>query len=347
MRRALVTAIFAIVLPGAPAIAQIAPSGQECGEVTVARMNWPSAEILAELDRIILETVFGCSVSLVDAETLPAIDTMIAGGTPDVIPEAWINSARDKIDTAVMQRRLHYLAPALVDGAVEGWWVPQYIVEANPEIETIADALARPDLFPSPELEGSAAIHTCPRGWICEIATAHLFEAYDAEAKGFQLVPAASGEDLEASIAQAFENRTGWLGYYWAPNPTLARHPMVKLGFDAPYDEELWNDCMTVAECDTPRITAWPRSEVYTLATDRFVRRAGGAVGYLRERAWGNDVVNALLAWQAENDASAEDTARHFLASRADVWNTWLTPENAVRLEDAITDAPEPQQTRP
>jgi glycine betaine/proline transport system substrate-binding protein len=173
MRRALVIATLAFALPAVPAVAQTAPAGQGCGDVTVARMNWPSAEILAELDRIILETVFDCRVSLVDLETLPAIDTMIAGGTPDIIPEAWINSARDKIDTAVAQRRLHYLAPALADGAVEGWWIPQYVVEANPEIETIADALARPDLFPSPTEAGTAAVHTCPKGWICEIATAH------------------------------------------------------------------------------------------------------------------------------------------------------------------------------
>ncbi len=336
MRRALATAIFVLSLPGSFAAAQTASPDQGCGSVTVARMDWPSAEILAELDRIVLETLFDCSVSLVDLETLPAIDTMIAGGTPDIIPEAWINSAREKIDTAVTQRRVHYLAPALADGAVEGWWIPQYIAEANPEIETIADALARPDLFPSPATPGSAAIHTCPEGWICEIATGHLYEAYGAREKGFLLEPAADGEELEASIARAFQDRTGWLGYYWAPNPTLARYAMVKLGFDAPYDEVLWNDCMTVAECDAPQITAWPRSEVYTLASDDFVRRAGPALDYLRKRSWGNDVVNALLAWQADNAATATQTAREFLSSRDDIWRGWLAPADATRLEAAL-----------
>jgi glycine betaine/proline transport system substrate-binding protein len=111
---------------------------------------------------------------------------------------------------------------------------------------------------------------------------------------------------------------------------------MVKLGFDAPYDEQVWNDCMTVAECETPQVTAWPRSEVYTLATDDFVRRGGAAVGYLRQRAWGNDVVNALLAWQADSAATAEEAARHFLATRGDLWHTWLAPQDVARLETRI-----------
>jgi len=35
-----------------------------CGDVTIAEMNWASAEFMANVDKIILEEGYGCSVEL-------------------------------------------------------------------------------------------------------------------------------------------------------------------------------------------------------------------------------------------------------------------------------------------
>ncbi|GIR66008.1 MAG: hypothetical protein CM15mP70_11150 [Pelagibacteraceae bacterium] len=32
----------------------------------------------------------------------------------------------------------------LSDTGEEGWWIPQYLADANPDIVTVEDALARP-----------------------------------------------------------------------------------------------------------------------------------------------------------------------------------------------------------
>ena len=36
-----------------------------CGKVTIADMNWASAELMAEVDKIILEKGYGCEVELI------------------------------------------------------------------------------------------------------------------------------------------------------------------------------------------------------------------------------------------------------------------------------------------
>lgn len=312
----------------------------ECGNVTVAELNWASASIIAHIDRTVLEAGFGCDVELIPGDTLSTLNSMLNRGEPDVSPETWINSARDLLDAAAARRDLHYLAPALADGGVEGWWIPAYVAEAHPEIETVADALRRPDLFPAPDGTG-AALYGCPQGWSCAVSTANLFEAYEAKAKGFDLIEPESGAALEASIARAFEHRQGWLGYYWAPTAALGRYDLVKLNFDAPYDDELWHNCIIDPDCAAPRITAWPRSEVYTVVTDSFARRASGANRYLSTRTFSNDVLNEILAWQADHEASAEKAARHFFETYPELWRSWLAEEPRRRLAAALS-RPEP-----
>lgn len=312
-----------------------------CGEVSVAELNWASAEIFAHIDAIILGHGYGCDVELVPGDTMSTLRSMIGRAHPDISPETWINSARETLDQAVAARELHYVAPAFADGGVEGWWIPQYVAEANPEIETIADALEHPDLFPAPTDSSMGAVRNCPEGWSCHISTSNLFDAYNAREKGFKLVPAETGEELEASIAEAFANNEGWLGYYWAPTAALGRHDMVKLNFDAAYDEDEWNACIVDPDCPAPRVTAWPRSEVYTVVTDDFARRGDGALSYLDQRSLGNDVLNDLLAWKADNRASGEEAARHFLTTHENIWTAWVGPDAQQAIEDHLDHAPQ------
>ena len=60
------------------------------------------------------------------------------------------------------------------------------VADANPEIQTVSDALARPDLFPHPEGDGGG-LYTCPSGWNCQLSTGNLFRAFGGEEAGFDL----------------------------------------------------------------------------------------------------------------------------------------------------------------
>ena len=41
----------------------------DCGDITMADMNWPSATLMANVDKIILEAGYGCSVEMVVGAT--------------------------------------------------------------------------------------------------------------------------------------------------------------------------------------------------------------------------------------------------------------------------------------
>ncbi len=313
-----------------------AASAQSCGKVTVANMNWQSAEVLAHIDNIILSKGYGCQVELVPGDTMPTLTSMMEKGQPDVAPEAWINAVRQPLDAAVNAGQLHYAARSLKDGGVEGWWIPKYVADANPTIKTIDDALKRPDLFPSIEHKGKGVVHNCPSGWNCQLTTANAFKAWGASDQGFVLLDTGSAAGLDGSIAKAYERKQGWLGYYWAPTSILGKYEMVKLDAGVPHDKAAFEACNSKADCANPVKTDWARAEVFTVVTDRFQKAGGPAVTYLQTRAWGNDTVNALLAWMSDQQASGADGALHFLKTQADVWKPWVSPEAADKIQAAL-----------
>lgn len=300
-----------------------------CGDVTIAQMNWPSAELIAEIDKAILSAGFGCNAELVAGDTLPTVDSMANQGTPDLAPELWAATVSESLDSAVAAGKVIIAAEVLSDGGEEGWWIPKYLAEENPDIKTPEDALARPELFPAPEDESKGAIHNCPEPWkSCQIATVNLFKAYNADEKGFVLVDSGSAAALDGSIARAHQRQQGWLGYYWAPTATLGRYEMVKLDMGA-HDSAHWDSCTTVIDCADPEVNNWDKRNVVSAVTDQFAKQAGDAMSYISKRQWNNTTMNLLLAWMADNQASGEETAAYFLANYEDIWAPWV-PANAA-----------------
>ncbi len=309
---------------------------QSCGRVTIANMNWQSAEVLAHVDKLILSKGYGCEVELVPGDTMPTLSAMMEKGKPDVAPEAWINAVREPLDAAVKAGRVYYAARSLTDGGIEGFWIPKYVADAHPDIKTIDDALKHPELFPAPADKSKGAVFNCPSGWNCQLTTGNAYKAWGAEKKGFMLVDTGSAAGLDGSIAKAYERKQGWLGYYWAPTAILGKYDMVKLDAGVPHDKKAFDTCNVKADCDNPTKTDWAKSEVFTVVTDRFKKTAGPANDYLAKRGWSNTTVSQLLSWMSDNQATGEDGARHFLKTQPTVWQAWVSPEVAQKISKGL-----------
>ena len=315
---------------------QAAAGAQACGNVSIASMNWQSAEVLAQIDKLILEKGFGCQVEIVPGDTVPTATAMTEKGNPDIAPELWLSSVKEPIDKAVKEGRLYYAATSLQDGGVEGWWIPKYVADAHPEIKTIADALAHKELFPAPDDKSKGVVYGCPSGWACQISTKQIFKAAGAEQKGFVLKDPGSAAGLDGSIAKAYQRKEAWLGYYWSPTSILGKYEMVRLDTGVPFDQAEWERCTSKDKCPDPKMNDWAKSEVKTVVTSRFKNQGGQAFDYVSKRSWKNDTVNQLLAWMSDNQATGEDGAKHFLKTQPEVWRSWVTPEVAEKIKGEL-----------
>lgn len=272
MKKLISTLCLTLSLGLATALAS--PAAAECGKVTIADMNWASAELAAYVDKFILEKGYGCDAELVPGDTMPTTASMTEKAEPDVAPEIWMNSVRQVMEKAVKEGRLKIAGEILSDGGEEGWWIPKYMVEKHPELTTLEAVLKRPDLFPNSENKKRGALHNCPSGWNCEIITSNLYKAFGLDKAGFDLVDTGSAAGLDGSIAKAYNRKEGWFGYYWAPTAILGKYDMVKLDMGVSHDAKEWDRCTGQGQCADPKKNDWTKSIVMTVTSQSFAKES-------------------------------------------------------------------------
>ena len=298
----------------------------DCGDITIANMNWASAQAIAEIDKIILTHGYNCNVELVPGDTVPTFTSMNEKGEPDVAPELWSNSLRIPLDVAKEEGRL-IASDVFSQGGEEGWFIPEATLTANPELKTWEDVIARPDLFPNPENPDRGALVGCPAGWACQIINQNLYKAYGMEAKGWDLIDPGSSAGLDALINKAVNDGDNILSYYWAPTAILGKLPMYMLEPNVGHDKSEWETCTGVADCADPKVNAWGFSYVETVVTDNFAKEASVGLDYITNRSFGNATLNTLLAWMADNQATGEEAAIYYLQNNQDDWSGWVSKD--------------------
>ena len=255
-----------------------------CGDITIAEMDWASAEFMANIDKIILEEGYGCNVELIPGATMTTFASMDTKGVPDVAPELWANAVQTPLAKAESEGRLFMLNGAPITGAGEGWMISTKAMQEN-GLTTLDDVLARPDLFPHPEDPSKGGIVTCPSGWGCQIATNQLFKAFDMEAKGWMLIDSGSSAGLDGSIQKAITRGENWFGYYWGPTVLAAQGGLSLLDMGPFGGNDNWDNCLMDPECQDPQPSGWVVSEVTSVVAANFIEngpKAGKA--YIEKR---------------------------------------------------------------
>ncbi|MCL1059674.1 ABC transporter substrate-binding protein [Shewanella gelidimarina] len=309
---------------------------EQCGKVTIADMNWSSASLIANVDRFILEHGYGCEAELIPGDTMPTSTSMVEKGEPDIAPEIWSNNVKDLIERGIKEKRLAIAGKSLSDGGEEGFWVPQYMVDKDPSLKTIAGIIAKVKTFEHPEDPERGAFYGCPAGWGCQITAENLFRALKLSDAGFDLVNPGSGAGLSGSIARAYEREKPWFGYYWAPTAILGKYNMVKVDFGTGIDEDHFRDCISNVECADPKVTMYPSALVQTVTTAAFAKKSTQEFEYLAKRSITNAQMNGLLAWMEDNQADGNIAAEYFLMKHEDIWLKWVPADVAAKVRLAV-----------
>ena len=314
-----------------------AQAQETCGtgrKIDIAEMTWPSAAALAHIHATILGEGYGCNVEIVTGDTVPTSSSMLSRGTPAVAPELWTSSIEQPWKEGIAEGKVVELGDAITDGTVEGWFIPRYVQEANPELKTAEDVIARPDLFPDPEQPDQGRLYSCPPGWACELSTSALFEAYEME-DTWNLFSPGSGGALDASIARAFLRQEPILFYYWGPTAILGKYDAVQLDLGEPKPDVY--ACNTNPECEDPAgKTAYPSSPAVIGAAKWIETEAPAVAEYFSKVGLSNAQISKLLVYGDENKADAAATAENFLKTEEATWTKWVSPEVADKVRASL-----------
>jgi glycine betaine/proline transport system substrate-binding protein len=299
----------------------------ECGEVSITVMNWASGQVVTAVANFIMTQGYGCDVSVVQSDTVPAVTSVAENGEPDIVTELWLNSTGDGYEQLKEDGKIVEAGPVLDPGGVEGWWVPTYLAEEHPEVKTIEGILDNPDLV-------GARFYNCPEGWGCRVVSDNLARALDLEGNGIEVFNAGSGQVLASSMADAVMEEEPWFGYYWGPTVPLGKYDMTKVDLGE-VDEEIHARNQN-QEADNPGVSDFPDAPVLTSVTSTFQEENPAVFELMENMTFQTSNMSAVLAWKDENNASADEAAVYYLQNYQDQWSEWLSDDARENLASVL-----------
>jgi len=310
-----------------PLAAQAQDADNQCGEVSIAQMGWAAAEVTTNIAQFLLEQGYGCDVSLVQSDTIPAITSVAENGEPDVVTNLWLNSTGDAFAKLEEGGTIKRLTSVLEPGGVEGWWIPTSLAEEHPELKTIEGILE------NPELVGNR-FNNCPDGWGCRIVSDNLSRALDLEGHDIEVFDHGSGETLATSMGAAVTAGEPWFGYYWGPTVPLGKYDMTKV--DMGGDDEAAFTPLQNADASDPQVSDFPAAPILTVVTAKFAEENPEVTEFFTNMTFATDEMSSLLAWKDENNASNEEVAVYFLSTASDTWTGWVNDSAREKLSALV-----------
>ena len=290
----------------------------ECGVVSITEMNWASASVVTNVAAFLMAEGYGCDVTVVPSDTVPAVTSVAENNEPDIVTELWLNSAGDAYRRLEEQGRIERVAEVLDPGGVEGWWIPAYLAEEHPELATLEGILENPELV-------GGMFHNCPEGWGCRVVNDNLNEVIDLSSHGIEVFDHGSGETLASSMASAVQNSEPWFGYYWGPTVPLGKFDMTKVDL-GPVDKEIHARNQN-PDTENPAISDFPAAPVLTAVTSDFAEREPEIAELMANMTFQTDTMSGILAWMDENGADSEEGAVYFLTNFTEEWSAWVNDE--------------------
>ncbi len=300
-----------------------AAANAECGSVSITEMNWASASVVTNVAAFLMEQGYGCDVTVVPSDTVPAVTSVAENNEPDIVTELWLNSAGDAYLRLEEQGQIQRVAEVLEPGGVEGWWIPTYLAEEHPELTTLEGILENPDLV-------DGMFHNCPDGWGCRVVNDNLNAAIDLDSHGIEVFNHGSGETLASSMASAVQNGEPWFGYYWGPTVPLGKFDMTRVEL-GPVDEEIHGRNQNPDTPD-PGISDFPAAPILTAVTADFADREPRIAELMSNMTFQTETMSGILAWMDETGSNTEEGAVHFLTNFTEEWSGWIDDDARANL---------------
>lgn len=293
-------------------------------------MSWESNLVLTDVQRLILETGYGCKTEVLPTETLPALAALERGDL-DVNTEIWLNSMGTIWDDAVERGRVVRSGDLFMGG--EAWYIPKYTQERLPELKTAADLAQFKDEFADPEAPGKGRFYGCPAGWACEVVSTNLFNALYLD-ESFTYYQPGTGAAQKAALMSDYRRKNNIVFYYWYPTPLVGSLDLVEL--ELPEFDEERHKCLTDVNCENPEPNAYPNNPVFVALNKSFAEEAPQLREFFDNNEVPLDVINATLAEMEDSGDDSIDVAKWFLAEYPEVWTQWVPEDVAERVQSSL-----------
>lgn len=296
------------------------PPAPPCGTqpITIARMAWPSAALLAEIHARLLTEQFGCVVTLQSGDLAATASAMGATGQPAVAPEMWVTRVADIWNAAMQGQKVRQAGVSYDEAEFEGWFVPDYVAERWGDIGSIEGIKAHVGEFAA--TGNRPRFISCPPDWACALINRNMLRAYGLEAS-FDIVEPGNRFEMDTLIAEAVGRREPFLFYYWQPNAVLAQFTFLPVALNA-YDKDAFA-CMGRSACAATAASGFAPDPVVVAVAEWVYLDAPQVAAYFARARMPFAEMNRMLLQLGEPGATVETVAQLFIAERGEIWRPW------------------------
>ncbi len=291
-----------------------------CGlqPLSIARMGWPSAAILAEIHVRLLKTQFGCDARIVAGDLAATGSSMGSTGQPAVAPEMWVTRIAEVWNPAIKAQMVRPAASTYSEQVFEGWFMPQFMAEANEQLKTAATLV---DVLPDVAAGAKIDFISCPLDWGCAVINRNLIRALGLD-QLVNVIEPANRFEMDTLIAAAVSKKQPVLFYYWQPNAVLAQFNFTQIDLGA-YAPEAFQ-CLARVDCAAPSVSSFVPETVVIALSEWVFTDTPQIAAYFQRAVMPLVEMNGLLAQLSEAGATEQKIAERFVDEREDIWRAWV-----------------------
>ena len=135
-----------------------------------AGLNWESGMLLTDLMQFVLEKGYDCKVDALPGNSI-SMENALGSNDIQVFAEEWVGRSNVWAKAEKAGKVVGVGAPVV--GAVEGWYVPRYVIEGDsarkleakaPNLKSIADLGQYAAVFKDQEEPSKGRFYNCPAG---------------------------------------------------------------------------------------------------------------------------------------------------------------------------------------
>lgn len=318
--KTLLASLFALGLCATAGATQAATWCDSGKPVKFAGLNWESGMLLTDVMQFVLKEGYGCKVDSLPGNSITMENAL---GTNDiqVFAEEWVGRSEVWKKAEAAGKVVGVGAPVV--GAVEGWYVPRYVIEGDakrkleakaPNLKNVADLAQYASVFKDQEEPSKGRFYNCPAGWTCELDNSQMLKDYGLEASYTNFRPG-TGPALDAAVLSSYKRGEPILFYYWTPTPLMGQVDLVKLEEKPGVDKSV---------------------SIKVGLSRTFHDQAPELVEVLAKVNLPIELLNQNLARMSKERIESPKLAKIFLKEHPEVWQAWVSEDAAKKINAAL-----------
>lgn len=291
--------------------------------ITIGEGNWDSNAFHDQVVKIIIEEGYGINVDIAPADTAVMVSGLKSKDV-NLTMELWSQNVETYVDDIANGEYVE--VGTNFDDNKQGLYIPAYLQEEYPGLQTVQDLEDYADLFPDPEGGDKSIIYGGPEGWGATSFIYKKLEAYELDGL-YKFKTIDSTDTLNATLASAYANEEPWVGYNWEPTWVIGLYDMVLLE-DTEYSAEDYSN----------GIGAFSTVDVNICVDNDFESMYPDVFAFLQNYETSSALTSQALAYMQEHSAEADETAVWFLLENENLWKEWVTQEAYQNIMDYINE---------